>query len=150
MISQDNTNNNRANQHKKFITSLEKHGSAAGSEHGTLAWHAMAIDLDWSVEEVKIYAYNYFKILAKATDSTGMKPPSSSSSSSSWSFEEKVVFDSLMLKYAKDLKRSCGDQCNTNYFSQPTVWEKIAASLPGKSAHECRKMGALRLSMIDA
>jgi hypothetical protein len=47
----------RVHDHKAFIAALEKYGSNAGSDAGTLAWHAMAADLKWSNQDVKVYAY---------------------------------------------------------------------------------------------
>ena len=45
--------------HTKFISALERHGS---SER---AFHKIAEELDWSIEDTKVYAYSYFKALIK-------------------------------------------------------------------------------------
>jgi len=175
----------RMQQHKRFISVLEKYGSAAGSEPGTLAWHAMAMDLGWTLEEVKIYAYSYFKFLTEqneeryygderkgndvSQDGAGQMQLSDgkhdyakdNSTSTSWTFEEKVLLDSLLLKYADELplegdysERTHLNQSNDSrtpsrgYFVKLSVWDKISANLPDKNTEECREMGLLRLDRI--
>lgn len=83
------------------------------------------------------------------------------STSTSWTFEEKVLLDSLLLKYANELPLEGDDsdrthlnQSNDNrapsrgYFVKLSVWDKISANLPDKNTQECREMGLLRLDKI--
>ena len=111
--------------HNDFISALEKYGTSAEG-----AWKSMAFDLNWTEEEVKVYAYSYFKSLVqdrKATlydkrlvknDEGGRKDyekdqkkkkkkkvdkGNDKDKTSSWSFHELVLLDSLMVKYCTDL-----------------------------------------------
>ncbi len=175
----------RIQQHNNFVSGLEKYGSAAGSEPGTLAWHAMAMDLGWTLEEVKIYAYSYFKFLTNRNEKryyvNKQKGPSVShdgagqvqlsqpkhggakdnSTGTSWTFGEKVLLDSLLLKYASELPLDDSDSESENlcqshdnrtpsrgYFVKISVWDKISANIPDKNTEECREMGLQRLDFI--
>mmetsp|Transcript_26423 Transcript_26423/g.63409 ORF Transcript_26423/g.63409 Transcript_26423/m.63409 type:complete len:254 (-) Transcript_26423:304-1065(-) len=107
----------KKNMHDKFISALENHGSS------TWAWDAMASELKWMVEDVKVYAYSYFKALTKerkignknasvreADESRKRKnfpEANGTDQSSSWSFDELLLLDSLMIKYCKDLDNFC-------------------------------------------
>lgn len=232
-------------KHNKFVAALEKHGYSAQ------AWHAMAFELGWSVEDVKVYAYSYFKSLVRArgakihnrlpvgndrssvqsenenkkaplsppkasttameaatitkeaiitnkTTITKMSTPTKTAStakvssranaetikadviitsaskaatptteadtiissatkaakikggtnvSSVWPFDELVLLDSLMVKHCQDV--SClgltqergGAESSNRFVRQRTVWEKIAARIPGKTARACKEKG---------
>ncbi|KAL7533432.1 hypothetical protein ACHAWF_004491 [Thalassiosira exigua] len=140
--------------HQKFVIALEKFGSKTG------AWEAMASELKWTVEELKVYAYSYFKSLTSERNSQkvasqlrgqGTKVAGRSRQQLSWSFQELVLLDSLMLKYCRGLK--CLDVKETSLAKDgahaliplATEWEKIAAQLPGKNALACKEMGISRL-----
>lgn len=135
--------------HSKFVASLERHGSSAG-----LAWHSMAEDLKWTVDEVKLYAYSYFKALI-ADRTAENHETASPDPDPSWSFHELVLLDSLMLKYSKnfiDAKRmnsvhGAPDKENNDvdYIEPNSVWERIASYIPDKTPVECKKRGLPQL-----
>mmetsp|Transcript_39488 Transcript_39488/g.83041 ORF Transcript_39488/g.83041 Transcript_39488/m.83041 type:complete len:272 (-) Transcript_39488:45-860(-) len=150
-----------AKKHDEFISALEKYGSYPSG-----AWNAMASDLGWAVDKVKVYAYKYFKTLATRHGNTkrscdslcfgknGAKNVSNTGGkvSTSWSVHELILLDALMVKYCKD--SSCLDaegnrseRTNNAYSDRNrTPWEQIAANLPGKTALACREKGTSRLS----
>lgn len=56
-------------QHTSFVESLERH--ASGNSNGGVSravWASMATDLDWTVEQVQIYAYRYMMALNNNDD----------------------------------------------------------------------------------
>lgn len=153
--------NKHVEVHDKFIAALETHGSSAGS------WYAMASELEWTVEDVKVYAYSYFKALVqdrnvKNYDSLLIEnggqnkkialPSTTDGTISSWSFHELILLDSLMVKYCKEL--SCLDvkqrskEDSTRFIRQISVWEKIASQFPGKTALVCKERGISRLLKV--
>ena len=121
--------------HNDFISALEKYGTSAEG-----AWKSMASDLNWTEEEVKVYAYSYFKSLVQdrksklydklfiKNDEAGQKDyendrkkkkkrkadkrGNDKDKATSWSFHELVLLDSLMVKYCTDL--NCLDVKNNN------------------------------------
>mmetsp|Transcript_24226 Transcript_24226/g.52256 ORF Transcript_24226/g.52256 Transcript_24226/m.52256 type:complete len:293 (+) Transcript_24226:187-1065(+) len=150
--------------HNQFIAALEKHGSSAG------AWHAIASEMKWKIDDVKVYAYSYFKALVrdrnmknhdglienggqKETSNSKMSSTSDGKNQQSWSFHELVLLDSLMVKYCKDLscldvkQRSEHDESSC-LIRQRSVWEKVASQFPGKTAHACKKEGIARLLRV--
>lgn len=147
--NQDNSNN-QSTKHNNFITALEKHGSSVG------AWESIAFDLNWTIEEVQVYAYSYFKSIVRYGN-TKKKSNSTQQDNASWSFQDYILLDSLMLKYCTDLsclknnahvKQKKDSKMSNNKdddAKQSTVWDKIACQLPGKTADMCRKVGTLRL-----
>ncbi|KAL3804695.1 hypothetical protein HJC23_008510 [Cyclotella cryptica] len=154
----------RAKHHKDFISALEKYGSNAGSEEGTVAWHAMAKELKWHIKDVKVYAYSYFKALTEGnlqaggsnnSDTEDNATHEASGIQSSWTRDELILLDSLMLKYCKslnDLNHVHGDRNSSGssyLIRNPSAWENIAANLPGKTSKECYEMGTLRLRTLD-
>ena len=135
----------RAMRHKQFIAVLEKYGSNQGSENGTLAWHAMAGELKWTIEDVKVYAYSYFKFLTgekrnQSNPTQVSKKPKleAVTTNPSWACDDLMLLDTLILKHCSmdDLKHKDGDVS--------FAWKKIAAGLPGKTPIECRQMGISR------
>ena len=56
-------NDKRAEEHNRFVAAFEKHGSSIQ------AWPAMASELGWMVEGVKVYAYSYFRALVRDRNS---------------------------------------------------------------------------------
>jgi hypothetical protein len=148
MMEGESAKEERPDQHKQFIAALEKYGSNAGSESGTLAWHAMAEELQWPVEDIKVYAWSYFKALTEGRiqpwDST--TGPIKYANKSSWTCEELVLLDSLMLKYSRCL--ADGDDSSkggSHLIRNSYDWEKIAANLPGKTCQDCFDMGYTRV-----
>ncbi|KAL7479216.1 hypothetical protein ACHAW6_004958 [Cyclotella cf. meneghiniana] len=154
----------RTTQHNVFISALEKYGSNAGSEESTAAWHAMATALKWSLKDVKVYAYSYFKSLTEGNleaggseniDVKGTAAGAVGGIQSSWTRDELVLLDSLMLKYCKcrnDFKNVHGDRnsSGSSYLIRtPSAWENIAARLPRKTSKECYEMGTSRFSVLD-
>ena len=140
------TKEKRAAQHKQFISVLERYGSNQGSKDGTLAWHAMAAELKWPIEDVKVYAYSYFKFLvegeldhSKQTQLSKKDKVEAIVTNSSWTCDELVLLDSLVLKYcsANDLKKK--------YEDGSFAWKKVAASLPGKTPQDCHQMCVSRV-----
>ncbi|KAL9183910.1 hypothetical protein ACHAXT_004766 [Thalassiosira profunda] len=118
-----------------FIASLEKHGYSAG------AWDAMASELKWTAEDVKVHAYSYFQELVRGRTKDTMPVENEGQrdeGATSWSFHELILLDSLMLKYCNDL--SAAERSSkvakdiSSDSNRSTVWEKIAAKLPGKTA----------------
>lgn len=130
-LDKNNKHVKEEKEHNLFIAALEKHGSSSVG-----AWPAMASELGWTVEDVKVYAYSYFKRLVvrngsakkhgtsatrladnedgsinekkKARLSTSATTKDEKAkSSSSWSFHELILLDSLMVKHCQDL--SCLD-----------------------------------------
>lgn len=151
------------NLHDKFISALEK------SDRRAWAWDAMASELNWTVEDVKVYAYSYFKALTKEKkfgnndapvrngdgNRKNTNPPEADGTDqpSSWSFDELLLLDSLMVKYCKDL--NCLDveeprkkDEDSYWIGRRTVWEKVASQFPGKNALACKKEGLARLLRI--
>mmetsp|Transcript_21285 Transcript_21285/g.45478 ORF Transcript_21285/g.45478 Transcript_21285/m.45478 type:complete len:235 (+) Transcript_21285:103-807(+) len=151
--------------HGRFVSALERHGSSAG------AWRVMASELEWTVEDVKLYAYSYFKSLVRARNAkrclaaendVGQNEkkkgsPSSKSAdgitvSPSWSFHELILLDSLMVKYCQDLSCLDGNEEiedeSSHFVRQATVWENIAAQFPGKTSASCKQKGKSRLLRV--
>lgn len=148
--SNQDDNNNQSTKHTNFINALEKHGSSVG------AWESMAFDLNWTIEEVQVYAYSYFKSIVRYGNTKEKSNSTQQDNNASWSFQEYILLDSLMLKYCTDLsclknnahikqKKDSKMSNNKDDAKQSTVWEKIACQLPGKTADMCRKVGTLRL-----
>ena len=159
----------KSKRHKDFINALERYGSS------DRAWDKISYQLKWTVKDVKVYAYSYFKSLIKertaniyermdlsiiANDAQGMKRKNNSISDktttdedttedSEWSFHELILLDSLMVKYCKNI--SClevNNEQNSNLMTEERnngTWEKIASQLPGRAAHTCKKEGIKRL-----
>ena len=143
------TKEERAQQHKDFVAALEKYGSRAGSEDGTLAWHAMAEELKWPIEDVKVYAYSYFKAL---TVNVNMKEKSTlerTKIQSSWTHDELLLLDCLMVKHCTSTNGRLtqeNERINWKDYSRDSInWEKVAADLPGKTSHDCYEIGISRL-----
>ena len=163
------TEDPKSKRHKDFINALERYGSS------DRAWDKISYQLKWTVKDVKVYAYSYFKSLIKertaniyermdlsmiANDAQGMKRKNDSTSNktttdedttedSEWSFHEIILLDSLMVKYCKNI--SClevNNEQNSNLMTEERnndTWEKIASQLPGRAAHTCKKEGIKRL-----
>jgi len=149
--SEEEDDNPKENQpkitltHTKFISALEKHGS---SER---AFHKIAEEMDWSIEDTKVYAYSYFKALTrersskmyKGTGSTTNKEKKETTTSTAttdtdnWSFHEHILLDALMVKHCKD--SSCLEEGSLE------TWDRIAYKLPGRTAQQCKVEGMRRL-----
>eukprot|EP00956_Cyclotella_meneghiniana_P018234 scaffold30235_cov67-Cyclotella_meneghiniana.AAC.2 len=143
------TKEERVQQHQEFIAALEKYGSRSGSEDGTLAWHAMAEELNWPIEDVKVYAYSYFKAL---TVNVQMKEKSASKNpkiQSSWTPDELLLLDCLMVKHCTTTNGPTQENRHIEskdcYSRDSIMWEKIAAGLPGKTSRDCYEVGISRL-----
>ena len=143
----------KSKRHKDFINALERYGSS------DRAWDKISYHLKWTVKDVKVYAYSYFKSLIKdrtvniyekmdlsiIANAQGFNNSTSSKATSDedttedeWTFHELILLDSLMVKYCKNI--SClAEEMNNG------TWEKIASQLPGRSAHTCKKEGIKRL-----
>ena len=109
-------------QHEEFIQALEKHTTAmTGNE-----WHLIATELEWTMEDVKTYAFYYFHKIAQDTQTSNFYRPATSSRDqfrmgnldldggkvvidqvdgcldADWTYEECVLFDNLLLRYSDD------------------------------------------------
>jgi len=109
-------------QHEDFIQALEKHTTdMTGNE-----WHLIATELEWTMEDVKTYAFYYFHQIAQETQTSNLYRPATSSRDqfrmgnvdvdrgkvvidqvdgcldADWTYEECVLFDNLLLKYLDD------------------------------------------------
>jgi hypothetical protein len=147
-VANVSTAEQRIETHSKFIFALEKYGGAAGSEQGTLSWHAMAAHLKWTIEDVKVYAYSYFKALSEGTMQQIQATNSSAEKGSAWSTDEKLLLDSLMLKHCTDastVDKKLNGGAKLSEDQHASNWERVAASLSGRTAKECQEMGMLRL-----
>ena len=136
--------------HTKFISALERHGS---SER---AFHKIAEELDWSIEDTKVYAYSYFKALIRerkikiykgvgSSINAQNKETTASTASAdtdNWSFHEHILLDALMVKHCKD--SSCLKEGNSE------TWERIAYQLPGRTAQQCKTEAMRRLQSIQS
>ena len=133
--------------HTKFISALERHGS---SER---AFHNIAEELDWSIEDTKVYAYSYFKALIKTRSTKIYKGTGNSTNketketltstatanTDNWSFYEHILLDALMVKYCKD------SSCLEEKGGSSKIWDRIAYKLPGRTAQQCKIEGIKRL-----
>lgn len=148
-------------RHKAFVSALERHGSSAR------AWNDIASDLKWEVGDVKVYAYSYFRALVRgrkmvacnslvgdddvAKNRLGGGDPTSYST---WSFQELVLLDSLMIQHCTDLtclevnEGGKGGDDRAVALRQRTLWQKIASRIPGKTALACKKEGISRLLRV--
>lgn len=135
--------------HHQFIVALERYGPMSGSEEGTLAWHAMAASLNWSVNDVKVYAYSYFKALTVRKDqcdgakSCAQEKKTASqveaSHASSWASDELVLLDSLVLEHCNSINGAGQINGNNSFINSALIWQKIAANLPGRTPQDCHR-----------
>ena len=143
----------KSKRHKDFINALERYGSS------DRAWDKISYHLKWTVKDVKVYAYSYFKSLIKdrtaniyekmdlsiIANAQGLNNSTSNKATTDddttedeWTFHEIILLDTLMVKYCKNI--SClAEEMNNG------TWQKIASQLPGRSAHTCKKEGIKRL-----
>ena len=138
------TDKQQKSKHTEFISALEKHGS---SER---AFHKIAEELDWTVEDTKVYAYSYFKALTRERSSKIYRGIGSSTNkeeketiltdiTDNWSFHEHILLDALMVKHCKD------SSCLNDEKGNSETWERIAYQLPGRTAQQCKIEGIKRL-----
>jgi hypothetical protein len=143
-------------QHEQFVAALERHGgrSLPGQEGGDTEWDRIAWDLEWTREEVKVYAYSYMMALRShrdsdvGTDNIANAGASANGTASvsmdhvpvpvhgvlpdDWTLEERVLFDTLLARY---LPQHAVDPEGNSSFE----WEEqVAAMLPTRSAIEVR------------
>ena len=138
------TDKQQKSKHTEFISALEKHGS---SER---AFHEIAEELDWTVEDTKVYAYSYFEALTRERSSKIYRGIGSSTNkeeketiltdiTDNWSFHEHILLDALMVKHCKD------SSCLNDEKGNSETWERIAYQLPGRTAQQCKIEGIKRL-----
>ena len=145
----------RPSAHDDFVVALEKHGS---SER---AWSSMASALGSTVEDVKLRAYAYFKRLMRdrRNANRGDRPTEKASAADvaapAWSWNESMLLDALLMKHRRDLVACPADAVpeggggdDARCPRRPSVWEKVAAHLPGKTARQCRERGAASLRRL--
>jgi hypothetical protein len=104
--------------------------------------------LKWTIEDVKVYAYSYFKALSEGTMQQIQATNSSAEKGSAWSTDEKLLLDSLMLKHCTDastVDKKLNGGAKLSEDRHASTWERVAASLSGRTAKECQEMGMLRL-----
>jgi len=117
----------------QFKTLLEMHASGmSGNE-----WYSIASGMDWSVDQVKTYAFWYLHNLTQdvrndtriSADSKEKKSGSSSSQLDSyWSYEECTIFDNLLLRFPPQENEDIDFR-----------WKQISTMLPKKNAKECEQ-----------
>jgi hypothetical protein len=136
-------------RHAQFIQCLEQHGpNLTGNE-----WPMMAEELGWSIQEVQLHAYQYLNNLME-TDSDPVEelslqanggqsnghavPPrrkratQSSTSNATWSLEEALLFEMLVVTY----KTTNGEGSNPSGYT----WDElVAAQLSGRTAAQVRR-----------
>ena len=44
-------------EHERFVASLEKHGAGMNGD----VWSSIAAEMEWSIDDVKLYAYWYMQ-----------------------------------------------------------------------------------------
>ena len=143
---------------QNFIAALEKHGSSPRT------WDNIASELKWTKDDVKIYAYSYFKELVDDRNRNighnliengdiSNNSETTTDRRTTWSLQESILLDTLMFKYHDDISK-LGSKDESNVveeashclIQQPTtVWQKISSNLPGKNAHEIEDEGIKRL-----
>ena len=109
-------------QHEEFIQALEKHTTTmTGNE-----WHLIATELEWTIQDVKTYAFCYFHQIAQHTQTSNFYRPATASRDqfrmgnfdsdggkvvidqvdgcldADWTYEECVLFDNLLLRHIDD------------------------------------------------
>ena len=128
-------------EHNQFITSLERHGSLRNGQE----WVLIANDMiDWTVDDVKSYAYWYMQQLHSIHENDNDVSGSGGGSSiynetrsdngdggskvqvanNTWTFEENIVFNTLLVLYDSRTQHR---------------WETIASFIPDKAASECQE-----------
>mmetsp|Transcript_40738 Transcript_40738/g.49590 ORF Transcript_40738/g.49590 Transcript_40738/m.49590 type:complete len:136 (+) Transcript_40738:97-504(+) len=125
--------NNETERHTRFIRALEA---------CNMSWERMASDTGWTIDEVKLYAYEYMMLLnnsSRENDISKKRNDQATSSSSSchvnedpsqsnWTYDDCILFDTLVARYSSN-----GDE------DEDLRWSKIASMLPGKTPQETRE-----------
>lgn len=132
--------------HNRFIKSLEKHGSKMNGKE----WSQIAADMKWTVDDVKAYAYWYMQQLHQihhqddndiyqeqflentkadgnpkdCEDDKNSDNIDDGSLDEEWSYEEIVLFNTLLVTY----------DSNTTH-----RWGEIASLIPFKTEAQCKK-----------
>jgi hypothetical protein len=147
--------------HMDFISALER------CHVLSQPWKVMASELNSTERDVKVYAYSYFKALIQnknektrvvRLERNGHQSRGGGSAindDTTWSFQELVLLDTLLVKFCPDLAclidiegDGITDHKCPSLLRQSTVWDKIASQLPGKTARDCKKEGTSRLVTI--
>uniref|UniRef100_A0A7S2UNS2 Uncharacterized protein n=1 Tax=Attheya septentrionalis TaxID=420275 RepID=A0A7S2UNS2_9STRA len=144
-------------QHEQFVAALERHGGRflPGQEGGYTEWDRIAWDLEWTREEVKVYAYSYMMALRSHRDSdtdtdnlanVGAAGNGTASVSmdrvpvhgvlpDDWTLEERVLFDTLLARYLP----ANAVETRENPLDGSYEWEEqVAAMIPTRSTMEVR------------
>lgn len=129
-------------EHEIFVKYLEEFGSKMDGKE----WSSIASKMNWSVQDVKLYAFWYMEELQKQVshenpeylvekdsmknqgvddnvkdndDNIGQK-----NEKVSWTYGECALFDTLVITYGEKTKNR---------------WEKIASLIPEKDSSQCRE-----------
>mmetsp|Transcript_26589 Transcript_26589/g.30418 ORF Transcript_26589/g.30418 Transcript_26589/m.30418 type:complete len:168 (-) Transcript_26589:262-765(-) len=146
----------RSDEFLKFISSLEKHGSAMTGDE----WSCIATDMGWSVDEVKLYAYWYMQALNGANNmdmddhhgEINNEKPSSQNMDVNISGDEDACSTSTttnkLENHSPDNNFNVWTYQECIFFdtllatynsTTPERWEKIAVLIPNKTAVQCRE-----------
>jgi len=109
-------------RYERFVEALEN----ASNEEGTTNAHfdALAAQLGWELEEVQLYAYQYFVSLCESDQDS----PDQASNGRAWTTQESALFDTLMARYYEPEESS-----------ETQAWaQRVAERLPGRTATDVR------------
>jgi hypothetical protein len=114
-------------EQQKFILALEMHASEISGDE----WHLMASAMNWTVEQVKTFAFWYLNQLTSDGDryrDRTNQPLEPADEQSSWTYEESVLFDNLLLRFPLE-----------NHENSELRWKKISSMIPNKDAVACKQ-----------
>ena len=87
--------------------------------------------MNWSVDQVKTFAFWYLNQLTSDGDryrDRTNQPLDSADEHSSWTYEESVLFDNLLLRFPLE-----------NHENSELRWKKISSMIPNKDAVACKQ-----------
>jgi hypothetical protein len=114
-------------EQQKFILALEMHASEISGDE----WHLMASAMNWTVEQVKTFAFWYLNQLTSDGDryrDRTNQPLEPADEQSSWTYEESVLFDNLLLRFPLE-----------NHENSELRWKKISSMIPNKDTVACKQ-----------
>ena len=114
-------------EQQQFILALEMHASEISGDE----WHLMASAMNWSVDQVKTFAFWYLNQLTSDGDRYRDRTNQlldSADEHSSWTYEESVLFDNLLLRFPLE-----------NHENSELRWKKISSMIPNKDAVACKQ-----------
>lgn len=109
-----------SNDHIKFIESLETHESINNPN----IWNRIAADMNWTVEETKLYGYRYMNQLQEELQKCRAK---NHGITSEWKLEDNILFENILLVYSHlDM-------------TDDSTWLEIATKIPSKTIEQCKE-----------